>query len=225
MIRVLHSVSYMHRGGVENFLMNYYRNIDKSLIQFDFLCNQQVSGTYDAEIRELGGRIFYRPKELSEKNYTSFWKHFLITHPEIQILHTHNGAKQYYPLQGALEAGVKVRIAHGHCSDFEHDNKYSRRRKLIEKLPTVATHCFACSEPAGRFYFGESWNSDRGILVHNAVSKTQYRCNGITRNSMRNSLGLNNNLVIGHVGRFDPQKNHERLLHIFSAVYAIEKNV
>ena len=62
MIRVLHSVSYMHRAGVETFLMNYYRNIDRSRTQFDFMCNKKLAGDYDEEIRRLGGRIFYRPE-------------------------------------------------------------------------------------------------------------------------------------------------------------------
>ena len=58
MIRVLHSVSYMHRAGVETFLMNYYRHIDRTVVQFDFLCNKKLSGDYDEEIQRLGGRIF-----------------------------------------------------------------------------------------------------------------------------------------------------------------------
>ena len=101
MIRVLHSVSYMHRAGVETFLMNYYRHIDRTVVQFDFLCNKKLSGDYDEEIQRLGGRIFYRPGSdlLCEQDYVSFWEDFLKVHPEISIIHTHNGAKQYYPLQ------------------------------------------------------------------------------------------------------------------------------
>ena len=175
MIRVLHSVSYMHRGGVENFLMNYYRNIDRELIQFDFLCNQQVKGTYDDEIIRLGGRIFYRPKGVLENGYASFWRDFLILHPEIRILHAHNGAKQYYPLKGALDAGIKVRISHGHCADIEHDQKYFKRKKLISQLPQVATHCFACSEAAGKFFFGDYWNDYSGRIIPTAVNKNEFR--------------------------------------------------
>lgn len=154
MVRVLHSVSYMHRAGVETFLMNYYRHIDRDVIQFDFLCNKELPGDYDDEIRALGGRIFYRPgfDLLREENYVEFWNNFLAEHPEIQIVHAHNGAKQYYPLQGAQKAGIPIRIAHAHSSDFVHDEKYQYRRSLINLLPHSASYYFGCSSVAGKFF-------------------------------------------------------------------------
>ena len=140
MIRVLHSVSYMHRAGVETFLMNYYRNIDRSRAQFDFMCNKKLAGDYDEEIRRLGGRIFYRPEheKMGEPAYSAFWKTFLKEHPEIQILHAHNGAKQFFPIEGARLASLPVRIAHAHSTDFVHDEKYQHRLELIHKIPTAA---------------------------------------------------------------------------------------
>ena len=138
MIRVLHSVSYMHRAGVETFLMNYFRHIDRTKVQFDFLCNKELPGDYDEEIKQLGGRIFYRPgfDLLSENEYVSFWRMFLEEHPEIDIIHAHNGAKQYYPLQGAKEVGFPIRIAHAHSSDFIHDDKYMKRLNYFRiRLP------------------------------------------------------------------------------------------
>lgn len=61
MIRILHSVSNMDRAGIETMLMNYYRHIDRSKIQFDFLCNKKKPGAYDAEIKEMGGNIYHTP--------------------------------------------------------------------------------------------------------------------------------------------------------------------
>ena len=221
MIRVLHSVSYMHRAGVETFLMNYFRNIDRSVIQFDFLCNKQAAGEYDNEIRQLGGRIFYRPgfDLLQEENYVAFWRGFLGEHPEIQIIHSHNGAKQYYPLQGAKEAGFPIRIAHAHSSDFVHDEKYQYRRSLIARLPQAASFYFGCSDKAGRFFFGDEIWEEKGVLIRNAVPCEQLAWNPELRQMMRSRLGLSRRFVIGHVGRFMTQKNHSRLLDIFQAVY------
>lgn len=220
MIRVLHSVSYMHRAGVETFLMNYYRHMDRRLIQFDFLCGKHLTGEYDDEIRDLGGRIFYRPDfdPLREENYTAFWRGFLMEHPEIQIVHAHNGAKQYYPLQGAKEAGFPVRIAHAHSSDFVRDEKYQHRRELIDRLPQAATHYFGCSDKAGGFFFGEKRWADKGILIRNAVPCEQFAWDAQTRRRMRRRLGLSGCFVLGHVGRFMTQKNHDRLLDIFAQV-------
>lgn len=221
MIRVLHSVSYMHRAGVETFLMNYFRYIDRRVVQFDFLCNKKVSGDYDDEIRRLGGRIFYRPgfDLLHEENYVDFWHGFLKQHPEIQIIHTHNGAKQYYPLQGAKEAGFPIRIAHAHSSDFVRDEKYFYRRSLIEKLPAVASFYFGCSDKAGRFFFGNELWQKQGVLIRNAVPCEHFSYNPALRGSMRSRLGLKDSFVVGHVGRFMTQKNHSKLLDIFRIIY------
>lgn len=221
MIRVLHSVSYMHRAGVETFLMNYYRHIDRNVVQFDFLCNKQLAGEYDEEIRTLGGRIFYRPgfDLLQEENYVTFWRNFLEEHPEIQIIHAHNGAKQYYPLQGAKEAGYPIRISHAHSSDFVHDHKYQYRRSLIDLLPQTASHYFGCSDLAGQFFYGKELWSKKGILIRNAVPCDKFAWNQELRNSLRTQMGLTNCFVIGHVGRFMPQKNHSRLLDIFHVIF------
>ena len=226
MIRVLHSVSYMHRAGVETFLMNYYRHIDRRAVQFDFLCNKQLPGEYDEEIRALGGRIFYRPgfDLLQEENYVAFWRDFLREHPEIQIIHAHNGAKQYYPLQGAKEAGFPIRIAHAHSSDFVHDSKYEYRRSLIRLLPQAASHYFGCSGKAGQFFFGEKAWADQGVLIRNAVPCHEFAWNRELRDSTRAQMGLENCFVVGHVGRFMTQKNHSKLLDIFRLVYRQNPN-
>lgn len=218
MIRVLHSVSYMHRAGVETFLMNYYRNIDRSLVQFDFLCNKQLTGDYDEEIRQLGGRIFYRPGNgsMSEAEYASFWKKFIDEHPEIQILHAHNGAKQVFPLEGAQLAGLPIRISHAHSTDFIHDEKYLQRLELIRRIPTVANYYFGCSQQAGEFFFGPKLWEANGVQVHNAIPCRLFEFNQNIRNNLRAKLEIENNFVVGHVGRFMKQKNHVRLLEIFS---------
>lgn len=218
MIRVLHSVSYMHRAGVETFLMNYYKNIDRSLVQFDFLCNKQMIGDYDEEIRHLGGRIFYRPNNgsMAEAEYASFWKKFIGEHPEIQILHAHNGAKQAFPLEGAQLAGLPIRIAHAHSTDFVHDEKYLRRLELIRKIPTVANYYFGCSKQAGEFFFGSKLWEENGVQVRNAIPCRLFEFNQIIRNEIRAKLDIEKKFVVGHVGRFMKQKNHVRLLEIFS---------
>lgn len=221
MIRILHSVSYMHRAGVETFLMNYYRHIDRAVVQFDFLCNKELPGDYDEEIRALGGRIFYRPgfDLLCEQDYVSFWEVFLRSHPEISIIHTHNGAKQYYPLQGAMKVGFPVRIAHAHGTGFVPDEKYEHRMALIKRLPQTASHYFGCSDMAGRFFFGDSCWEKQGTLIRNAIPSVSFAWNPSVRQDVRAELNIEGCFVIGHVGRFQEQKNHLRLLEIFMEVH------
>lgn len=226
MIRVLHSVSYMHRAGVETFLMNYFRHIDRTKVQFDFLCNKELPGDYDEEIKQLGGRIFYRPgfDLLSENEYVSFWRMFLEEHPEIDIIHAHNGAKQYYPLQGAKEVGFPIRIAHAHSSDFIHDEKYMKRLSLIKLLPHTASYFFGCSNKAGQFFFGNNCWKEKGILIRNAVPSEEFAWNPSVRQCIRREMKMSESFVVGHVGRFMAQKNHSRLLDIFSDIRRLNPN-
>lgn len=211
----------MHRAGVETFLMNYYRHIDRSIVQFDFLCNKSRIGDYDNEIKQMGGRIFYRDglHEQVEQEYIPFWRNFIKEHPEIKILHAHNGAKQVFPLEGARLAGLPIRISHAHSTDFVHDTKYHHRLELIHKISSSANCFFGCSNKAGEFFYGKSIWNNKGVIVHNAIPSRIFSYNDELRAEMRSRLGINNCYVIGHVGRFMEQKNHTRLIGIFSKIY------
>lgn len=112
MIRVLHSVSNMDRGGIETMLMNYYRHIDREKVQFDFIVNKQKPGDYDDEIRRLGGHIYQSPglNPLHYPAYLRFVQQTVAADPRIRILHAHRG-------DGALcpEGCGEGRAASAHC--------------------------------------------------------------------------------------------------------------
>ena len=111
MIRVLHSVSNMDRGGIETMLMNYYRHIDRDKVQFDFIVNKKKPGDYDDEIRRLGGHIYQSPglDPLHYPAYLRFVQQTVTADPRIRILHAHNEAMGLYALKGAEKAGLQVR--------------------------------------------------------------------------------------------------------------------
>ena len=94
MIRILHSVSNMDRAGIETMLMNYYRYMDKSKVQFDFLCNKKKTGAYDDEIKSMGGRIYHTPGLNPAKYpvYLKYMRELFQEHPEYKIVEAHNGA-------------------------------------------------------------------------------------------------------------------------------------
>ena len=123
MIRVLHSVSNMARAGIETFLMNYYREMDRDQIQFDFLANKPAPGEYDQEIRSMGGRVFISPglNPLNFPRYEHFMSDLLRREPDIRIVHSHNGALGYYALRSARDAGVRIRVAHAHNTRIPRD--------------------------------------------------------------------------------------------------------
>lgn len=102
MVRVLHVVTYMGRGGLETMLMNYYRNIDRSKVQFDFLCHRDFEADYDSEILSLGGRIYRLPNlNPFSKTYLNALESFFAQHKEYKIVHSHIDCMSAIPLKYA----------------------------------------------------------------------------------------------------------------------------
>ena len=117
-IRVLHIVTYMGRGGLETMLMNYYRHIDRTKVQFDFLVHRDFEADYDAEILSLGGKIHHVSRLVPwSKSYQNELRTFFKAHPEYRIVHVHQDCLSSVALKVAKECGVPVRIAHSHNSN------------------------------------------------------------------------------------------------------------
>ena len=213
MIRVLQCVNDMHRAGLETILMNYYRHIDRDQIQFDFLTHRPHEADYDNEIRELGG-IIYRAPRLYPHNYPAYFSYmrdFFQDHPEYQIVHSHIDAMSYLPLAAAKRAGVPVRIAHSHNTSIDPDFKYLLKTCFRYRLPAVATDFLACGKEAGEFLFG----GRSFTVIPNAIDASQFAFSQETRDSVRAQLKIENNFVIGSVGRLTYQKNLPFLLSVF----------
>ena len=177
MIRVLHSVSNMDRGGIETMLMNYYRHIDRSKVQFDFIVNKKKPGDYDDEIRRLGGHIYQSPglDPLHYPAYLRFVQQTVAADPRIRILHAHNEAMGLYALKGAEKAGLPVRIAHAHNIWIVRDYKWPLKMLCKRLLPGAATHLWACGRDAGIYYFGKADWERRGQIIPNAIEPETFR--------------------------------------------------
>ena len=213
MIRILQVVNIMDRAGIENMLMNYYRNIDREKIQFDFLTHRPKRGVYDDEIEELGGEVFYAPR-LYPWNYIEYFaymKQFFAKHKEYSIIHSHIDAMSYMPLLAAKKAGVKTRIAHSHCTGMDLDYKIPMKLFFKSQINKVANVFCACTIDAGKYLFG---NKDIHIIP-NAIDERRFVYNEGIREKVRKKLGIEDNFVIGHVGRFTYQKNHEFIIRVF----------
>ena len=220
MLRVLHSVSNMARAGIETMLMNYYREIDREQLQFDFLANKPVPGEYDDEIRSMGGRVFVSPglNPLHYPQYKRYVADLLRENPDIQIVHAHNEAMGYYALQSAKDAGIKVRIAHAHNTRIIRDYKYPLKLFCKQLLPGAATEYWSCGRDAGIYYYGKKRWYASGVILHNAIDTSRFAFQPEVRQRQRARFGLEDRFVIGHVGRFNLQKNHSRLLDIFAVI-------
>lgn len=213
MIRILQCVNDMHRAGLETMLMNYYRNIDRDKIQFDFLTHRPNRSDYDDEIESLGGKMYYAPR-LYPQNYPEYFKwmkRFFAEHPEYKVVHSHIDAMSYLPLKAAKAANIPVRIAHSHNTSIDKDFKYLLKQYFRSKITSVATDYCACGQEAGKFLFG----AEKFTFIPNAIEVDKFLYNEKTRAEKRQELDIQNQFVVGHVGRLSYQKNHKLLIKIF----------
>ena len=215
-IRILHEVAGLGNGGVETFLMNAYRNIDRSKIQFDFIISHDWGiHVYDNEIESLGGRIYYLPEGF--KQFTSFY-HFLKSHNEYKIVHSHRGAFGSFYLFTAWLAGVKNRVVHAHTSNALRKSKARWVKLLRPFLNLVSTKRYSCGVKAGKWMYGDV----KYEVLNNAIDISSFR-HFDKRNQIRELLGLDeDDVLFGHVGRFAKEKNHSFLIDIFKKIQAIE---
>lgn len=221
MIRILHVVTDMGRGGIETMLMNYYRHIDRDVIQFDFLTHRDYRSDYDDEIESLGGVIYHLPKlNPFSKFYKNALRRFLTEHSEYRIVHVHQDCLSSVILKVAKQCNIPVRIAHSHSSSQNKDIKYLIKLIFKQSIPQYATHLMACSKEAGKWMFGK--NAEFTVL-NNAIDADAYSFNLEKREAVRNSFGISQDaLVLGHVGRFSYPKNHTFLIDVFNQVSKIK---
>lgn len=222
-IRVLHVVTYMCRGGLETFIMNHYRKIDRSKVQFDFLVHRDFIADYDKEILELGGRIYRLPRlNPFSSAYLSKLDAFFASHPEYKIVHSHLDCMAGIPLKYAKKHGVPVRIAHSHSSNQTKDLKYPLKLFFKRNIAKYATNLFACGAEAGLWMFG----TDKFEVISNAIDAKTYEINSDVRKEVRNSFGISDTtIVLGHVGRFAPPKNHTFIIDILDALVKRKQDV
>lgn len=221
-IRVLNIVTKMDAAGIETLLMNFYRNIDRSRVQFDFLTHRNEKGFYDDEILRLGGRIYHVPpiNPLRHSEYRSALESFFNEHKEYQIVHSHINTYSMYPLRAAMHAGIPVRIAHSHTANVPLDIKTPFRIYTKSRLKKYSTHNFACSEIAGKWLFGkEAIQEENFWVVNNSIDAAKYTYDCIVEERVKEELEVKDKLVIGHVGRFTKEKNHSFIIDIFSEVH------
>ena len=220
-IRVLHVFGALNPGGVETFVMNLYRCIDREQVQFDFALTQGKKSFFDDEVLSLGGRIFYFD---TSKSLPQNLKEILSTKGPFNAVHSHVYFYSGVVLQMAEHHGVPIRIAHAHNTSFGQQYTIKRRayewvmRKLILRY---ATHMFGCSSDACEFVFGEGIMDDpRCSVAYNCFDVPAFRFDPAKRSVIREQFGISDDqLVVGHVGRFEEQKNHTQLVEQFAAIH------
>lgn len=220
-VKVLHVVGRMGIGGQETMIMNIYRNIDRSKLQFDFLVHTTEKNFYDDEILKMGGVIHnvVRKSENPFKNILQTYR--VIKKGNYKAVHIHTSSSILaINLFLAMLAGVKIRIAHSHSTTTKGSFIH---KLLIPFLNIVTTQKFACSIDAGQWLFGKK-SCKRLIVVNNGVDSRLYSFKYEKSIEMKESLGIADKFVLLHVGRFETVKNHTFLIDIFEEVLRINPN-
>ena len=220
MVRILHVLGGLARGGAETMVMNLYRVIDRSKIQFDFVIHTDAQQAYYKEIISLGGRIYNFPnfKGWNFREMRRRWDRFFSEHPEYKILHSHvrSYASLYIPI--AKKHGLRT-IIHSHSTNEGKGISRFIKRIMEHPLRHQADYLMACSSEAGKWLYGaKACRKNNYIFLPNAIDTEKYRFSKKTADAYRETLGLQNKFVLGHVGRFHEAKNHKFLLEIFEKV-------
>ena len=225
-IRVAQIIGKAVISGVDSVVMNYYRHIDKSRVQFDFFMDGYDKTLIDEEILDLGGRIIKLPPY--EK---SMYKNMRRCRTAFEtngytIVHSHLNTLSVFPLYAAYCAKIPVRIAHNHSTTSRGEFKRNLMKQMLRPFSkTFATHYAACADYPARWLFGsKTVNKGKVRLIKNAVDTSRFYPNPSGGESIRKEFGLENRFIIGHVGRFVFPKNHELIVRVFAEVYRLNKN-
>lgn len=218
-MKILYINNTMNIGGIESFLMNVFRNIDRDQHQITFLTYNDFKYDFEDEILKLGGKII----RISNPNNVSILKHIKELYKAIKkeqpdVLHCNTHLNSGYVLLAAKLAKIKIRICHSHSTSPALANNISKKIKLhIGRLliNTFSNKKIACSTEAGEALFGKT----KFDIVTNGIEINKYKYNNKIKKEYRQQLKISEaELVIGHIGRLDTPKNHKYLLQIFNEV-------
>ncbi len=224
-IRVLMLDTVMDRGGAETMTMNYFRNMDRTKVTYDFLVHREYKAAYEDEIASLGGKI-YRicpPYPQNWIRYQREIKKLFRDHPEYKIIHCNMMELGFPAYVAAKKCGVPVRICHAHTApDKERFSVKREIRNTYKKLMrSQLTHKFACGKKAAEWVFGKDHISDV-VYMKNAIDAASFRYSSETEQEVRKEFHLENKFVVGHVGRFFEPKNHPFIVEIFSEIAKLD---
>lgn len=231
-IRIAQIIGKWVGGGVEAVVMNYYRHIDRSKVQFDFFCDADSTNIPYDEITSLGGKVIIIPPYQQIFKYQSELKR-LLKEGNYKIVHSHINTLSVFPLRAAKKAGVPIRIAHSHSTSNPKEWKKTLIKNMLRPFSKkYANVYFACSELAGRWLFGnKTFDEGKVTIINNAIDVEKFVYNEDIRKKVRNELKekckseINDDtLIVGHIGRFVKQKNHEFLIDIFNEIHKRKEN-
>lgn len=228
-IKVLQMPVANASGGITNYVLQNFRFIDKSKFQFDFVTFSEKLD-FEEEIKSYGGKVHYlkiRPEVDRERFIGDMNKIF---DEGYDVVHLHTSYwKDFLVEEIAIGKKVPKIIVHSHSTmvDIIDDTKrkesiklHNNQKQLFNK--NLATDFIACSREAAEWLFGDNIPKEEIKIFNNAIDIEKFSYNDEIRNRYKKELNLENNFVLGHVGRFVYQKNHDFLIDVF---YEVSKDI
>lgn len=234
-MRILQFVRVLDCGGIEKFIFSNYNYMNKKEFKYDFLLLRNQKESYDAEIYRLGCNKIcidtnddpMKPRKL--RTYYEIYKIF--KDGKYDIVHFQSVSPSLSSsiiIFLAKMSGIKRRILHSHLAcdwkkyEFQRMVKYKIARKINSML---CTDFLACSDLAAEYSFSSKvYKSKRYVIVNNAISASKFRFDESARDRVRSEYNINGKYVIGNVGRFVQQKNHEFMIDVLVDILKIKKD-
>ncbi len=224
-IRVAQVIGKLNAAGVEAVINNYYRHINHDLIQFDYYIDEDSNFDPPQELVDMGARYFVIPPYQKLPQYIKeLIKKF--KENKYEIVHINMNTLSVFALFAAWVVKVPVRINHNHSTASKGETKRNILKYILRPFAKIfATDYFACSNYAGKWLFGERAIIKGDVKIfNNAIDVEKFKYNEIVRQQVRKELQIEDKFVVGHVGRFCFQKNHDFLLDIFNDISKVQPN-
>lgn len=218
-IKVAQIIGRTLNGGVENLILNYYLNIDRSKVEFDFFVEKECDMINSEKISALGGKVILIPSYKHIFRYTKCLKK-IFEENEYDIVQANLNALSVFPLRAAKKAKIKCRVANSLSTSNRKEFIRNFIKNVLRRFSKLyATHYFACSDLCGTRLYGKNiLNNDKYYKINNAIEETKYTYNPLYRNELIAKHNLENKLVIGNIGRLENQKNQMFLLDVFKCI-------
>ena len=224
MKKVLQITSSLARNGTETFIMNVYRHIDRTRVQFDFLIFTEDAGGFCAEALSLGATIYRLPTRRSGvvRYYRALRDFFCQNaHEYVAIHYSGCSLTSVLPLYMARKYGVPVRVVHSHNSRTEGIHNVMLHKLNKHLASHWGTVFLACSDKAAAWFYKNTRAEKMCAVVKNGISISDFEYNPVVREKYRKQMGLENCFVVGHVGRYTEVKNHTFLLKVFKELLPV----
>lgn len=224
MIRIAIIGGKVHSGGKKNLIMEYYRHIDRTKIQFDFICDADSNSIPEEEIKELGGKVYkITPYQNIIGNMRDMYH--LFKENRYDAVHAWNSMMNLFPMVVAKMAGIRVRISESLSMAGKGEKKTYLKYALRPFSRICANYYMSCGVDCGVFQFGQkAYDKGKIAVFKTVINADDNTYNPALRTETREKYGWTDNVVYGFIGRYMPQKNPLFIIDIFNEIHKRQAN-